>query len=129
MNFFTNELKRFFGNRDEFQNASYIGRACYVLPENNLRIKIQFVNDRYSNYNSIMLQAFNNEQDVDTTMLHFSDYWQTSGQKFIWICDGQPKWFACSPTSDEINSLVDDISDFISIYQDNSMSDVSMGGM
>lgn len=130
MNFFQKELRRFFDNRPEFENASYIGRACYVPLDRGLRLKAQFIEQGYANhYYALRLQVINDEQNVDNLVLNFKDFWNTNSQKYIWD-SGETCWYCGSPTRNEIDSLVDDVCEFVSVYNAMSQSDdIDFGGM
>ena len=73
MNFYEQELKKIVGDR--YQDATYVGRACYVRLSDTNRAKIQFVTGIVANhYNALQLTILNrNEGQVDVLRLRFTD--------------------------------------------------------
>lgn len=127
MNYLQDQLKRFFSDRPEFENASYIGRACYVPLGEGLRLKAEFFNQGYADhYSALRLEVINNEQTADITVLRFSDYWNREKHNYIWDYYGKMSWYHGDPTNAEIKSVVDDVCEYISIYsQQNQGMDMS----
>ena len=65
LNAMRSQLRILLGNREEFQNAKYIGRACYVPLENGTKIKAQFIISKISNqYDTLQMSAISTEEGV-----------------------------------------------------------------
>ena len=71
MNFFAAQLKWMLGNCPEFQNAKYVGRACFVPLSNGTNIKAEFVTrGTYQKYEALKLTAIDQEDgQIDSTLL------------------------------------------------------------
>lgn len=127
-NFFQNELKRFFSDCEQFTNAKYIGRAVYVDLGDNLKCKAEFViRDVHERYEALRMRVFNNECQVDSLQLNFSDYFalQKMGPNiqapYIRRYSNY-KWYA-QPTENDIDNLREAACDFISLYDQNLEQD------
>ena len=73
MTFYEQELRKIIG--EQYPDATYVGRACYVRLSDMNRAKIQFVTGIVSNqYNALQMTILNrSEGQVDTLRLRFSD--------------------------------------------------------
>ena len=73
MTFYEQELRKIIG--DQYPDATYVGRACYVRLSDMNRAKIQFITGIVSNqYNALQMTILNrSEGQVDTLRLRFSD--------------------------------------------------------
>lgn len=77
MTFYEQELRKIIG--EQYPDATYVGRVCYVRLSDMNRAKIQFVTGIVSNqYNALQMTILNrSEGQVDTLRLRF------------WICWGR----------------------------------------
>lgn len=126
MNDFTNELLRFFRGREEFYNASYLGRACYVPLDDGLRLKISFSDQGYADhYSALHLQVINNESVVDNLTMTFRDYFSKTPNAHMWTYNNKTEWYGNVPSSSEVSGMVDDICEYIRLY--NQSFDQSEG--
>ena len=73
MTFYEQELRKIIG--EQYPDATYVGRVCYVRLSDMNRAKIQFVTGSVANqYNALQLTILNrSEGQVDTLRLRFSD--------------------------------------------------------
>ena len=78
MNFFEAQLKWMLGNRSEFENAKYVGRACYVPLSNGTNIRAEFVTQgTYQKYEALKLSAINKaDGQIDSVL-----YWHGTKTK------------------------------------------------
>ena len=76
MNFFQQQLKWILGNQPEFQDAKYVGRACFVPLTDGTRIKAELITrGTHEKYEALKLTAMNKaEGQIDATILEFKDY-------------------------------------------------------
>lgn len=76
MNFFQQQLKWILGNQPEFQDAKYVGRACFVPLVDGTRIKAELITrGTHEKYEALKLTAMNKaEGQIDATILEFKDY-------------------------------------------------------
>lgn len=73
MNFFQQQLKWILGNQPEFQDAKYVGRACFVPLVDGTRIKAELITrGTHEKYEALKLTAMNKaEGQIDATILEF----------------------------------------------------------
>ena len=73
MTFYEQELRKIIG--EQYPDATYVGRACYVRLSDMNRAKIQFATGIVANqYNALQLTILNrSEGQVDTLRLRFSE--------------------------------------------------------
>lgn len=124
MNFFQAQLCSIFGDRLEFRNARYVGRACFVPFSDGTRVKAEFVTcGTHQKYEALRLMAINKaEGTVDQTTLNFNDYFQkmnrpnlTDITPHIWIYQGKPEWYG-SPTYADKASLADAACEYVGLF-------------
>lgn len=134
LNALRGELQNLFGNREEFENARYIGRACYVPLEDGMKIKAEFVTSRISGqYDTLQMSAINaSEGVVDKLNLRFSDYFapsKVSGSGTIphlWTDCGEISWYV-RPTKLELMGLAEAACDYVNLFNQEQAEDFSMG--
>lgn len=132
MTFYEQELRKIIG--EQYPNATYVGRACYVRLNDMNRAKIQFVTGMIaSQYNALQLTILNrSEGQVDTLRLRFSDLLgtkMTSHPNFrngvephIWDDYGKADWYVYHPTRQDYEKLSNAVSDYLEVFQDMSQS-------
>ena len=103
MTFYEQELRKIIG--EQYPDATYVGRACYVRLSDMNRAKIQFATGIVANqYNALQMTILNrSEGQVDTLRLRFSDLLgtkATSNPNFrngvdphIWDDYGKVDWY------------------------------------
>lgn len=124
MNFFQEQLKYLLGGRPEFENAKYVGRACYVLFPDGTKVKAEFVTrGTHEKYEALKLTTMNvAEGAVDSTVLDFEDYFgtvkgSTAGTftPHIWIYNGKAEWYG-SPTYSDKEALADAACEYVGLF-------------
>lgn len=102
MNFFQQQLKWILGNQPEFQDAKYVGRACFVPLTDGTRIKAELITrGTHEKYEALKLTAMNKaEGQIGATILEFKDYFATQKGStagaftpHIWIYREKPEWY------------------------------------
>ena len=128
MTFYEQELRKIVG--EQYPDATYVGRACYVRLSDMNRAKIQFVTGIVANqYNALQMTILNrSEGQVDTLRLHFSDLLgtkATSNLNFrngvdphIWDDYGKVDWYVYHPTRQDYKILSDAVSEYLDVFQD-----------
>ena len=95
-------MKWILGNQPEFQDAKYVGRACFVPLVDGTRIKAELITrGTHEKYEALKLTAMNKaEGQIDATILEFKDYFaaqkgSTAGAftPHIWIYREKPEWY------------------------------------
>lgn len=131
MNFFEEQLREMFDEREEFCNVKYIGRAAYIPLENGVNIKVEFANLVTSErWDAIRLTAIGNGgQTGDIVLLRFSDYCHLNGRSrypYAWVNSGETEWYT-APTYSEMQHITNQISDYISIFDTVQSQNSGMG--
>lgn len=125
MNFFEAQLKWMLGNRSEFENAKYVGRACYVPLSNGTNIRAEFVTQgTYQKYEALKLSAINKaDGQIDSVLLKFEDFCasrpgSTAGTytPHIWTYNNKSEWYGSPPKYSEKESIADAACDYVRMY-------------
>ena len=132
MTFYEQELRKIVG--EQYPDAAYVGRACYVRLSEMNRAKIQFVTGMIgSQYNALQITILNrNEGQVDTLRLRFSDLlgmkmttdpnFRSGVEPHIWDDSGKVGWYVYHPTRQDYEALSTAVSDYLDVFQDMSQS-------
>ena len=132
MTFYEQELRKIIG--EQYSDATYVGRVCYVRLSDMNRAKIQFVTGIVANqYNALQMTILNrSEGQVDTLRLRFSDLLgtkMTSNPNFrsgvephIWDDYGKVDWYVYHLTRQDYETLSNAVSDYLEVFQDMSQS-------
>lgn len=132
MTFFEQELRKIVG--DEYPDATFVGRACYVRLSDMNRAKIQFVTTGIaSHYDALRLTILNrHEGEVDNLLLRFADLLgkkQVSNPNFqngvmphIWDDYGKASWYVYYPGSRDYQTLTDAVSDYLEVFQEQAQT-------
>lgn len=128
MTFYEQELRRIVG--DEYPDATFVGRACYVSLSDMNRAKIQFMSTSIaSHYDALHLTILNrNEGQVDNLTLRFSDLLgkkQVTNPNFrdgvsphIWDDSGRVSWYVYHPNIRDYQKLTDAVCDYLEVFQE-----------
>ena len=114
MTFYEQELRKIIG--EQYPDATYVGRVCYVRLSDMNRAKI----------------LNRSEGQVDTLRLRVSDLLgtkATSNPNFrngvdpqIWDDYGKVDWYVYHPTRQDYEKLSNAVSDYLEVFQDMSQS-------
>ena len=127
MNFFEQELRKVVSPK--YPDATYVGRACFVLLGEGLRAKLQFVTcghaDHYEALKMTVLTPKGGE--VDSLLLRFSDLFgkkPTSNPNFqngiiphIWVDGLNAKWYVYQPTAKDYADMSDAVTSYLGVFQ------------
>lgn len=123
MNFFQGELLTLFRGRSEFQDARYVGRACYVPLPDGTKIKAEFVTGMMGNqYDALRLTAISpTEGKMDVELLRFSDYFRKvprsnldSITPYMWVYNGKAEWYV-APSKADKEELADAACEYVNL--------------
>lgn len=122
MTFYEQELRKIIG--EQYPDATYVGRVCYVRLSDMNRAKIQFVTGSVANqYNALQLTILNrSEGQVDTLRLRFSDLLGTKATSNPNFRNGKVDWYVYHPTRQDYEKLSNAVSDYLEVFQDMSQS-------
>ncbi len=127
MNFFEQELRKVVSPK--YPDATYVGRACYVPLDEEVRAKLQFVIcGRSDHYEALKMTVLNpKEGEVDSLLLCFSDLFglkQTSNPNFqngivphIWVDGLNAKWYAYQPTAKDYGDMSEAVASYLGVFQ------------
>lgn len=132
MTFYEQELRRIVG--DEYPDATFVGRACYVRLSDMNRAKLQFISTSIaSHYDALHLSILNrNEGQVDTLTLRFDDLLgkkQVTNPNFrdginphIWDDHGRVSWYVYHPNARDYQKLTDAVNDYLEVFQEQTQT-------
>ena len=132
MTFFEKELRKIVA--DEYPDATFVGRACYVRLSDMNRAKIQFSTcgtaDRYEALQVSILNC--NEGVVDKLMLHFRDLlgkknvnnpnFREGISPYIWDDAGISSWYVYHPNNSDYQQLTDAVVDYLKVFQEQTQT-------
>lgn len=133
MNFYEQEMRKFFSDSDVISDQKYCGKTMLGRLDDDLRVKLQFVAGHIDNqYNGIRVQVINRaEGQVDSQIFHFTDIlgpdpvMQRQGSQYeihIWDANGKPDWYGYHPSPAAIEKVADTINGYLSLYQNEDMA-------
>ena len=137
MTFFEEELKKIMAESAILKDQKYVGRMCYGTIGGDLRARVEFVTLGVSNhYAGIKASVINRKEGVvDSILLRFSDIWgkpKVSNPNFkegvnphIWTDNGKSDWYVFYPGAAEYRKAADTLENYLSIFQDVSMTQES----
>lgn len=120
---------------DCLTDKRYVGRSFYGVIDKDLRFKAAFDNNNNRDREYFALNTEIIRRDggiVDTNSIRFVDVWGYKKSTTAFYIDVLPphllqevnklEWYDYKPTETDMKMLSNEISDFISIYKDQSMS-------
>ena len=122
MTFFERELRKIV--EDQYPDATFVGRACYVKLGELNRAKLQFatcgVTDQYE---ALQISILNrNEGQVDALRLRFADIWGRQKGLYAWTDHGETEWYSYRPTGKDYQKLTDAVSDYLEVFQEQAQT-------
>ena len=136
MNFFEQEMRKFFADSDVIRNQKYCGKTMLGRLDDDLRVKLQFVTGNIADhYIGIRAQVINRtEGQVDSQVFRFSDILGpdpilknrgSSSEIHIWVDYGKADWYGYHPSPAAMEKVADTINEYLSLYQSE---DMNLGG-
>ena len=113
-------------------DAAYVGRAAYMNLGGGNRAKMSFVTLGHADhYSGLKISVLNlRDGEIDTNVLRFNDLFgkkQTRNPNFregivphIWTCNGKSEWYVYTPTSSDYALLTENVSEYVSVFQDQT---------
>lgn len=132
MTFFEQELRKIVG--EQYPDATFVGRACYVKLGEMNRAKILFsCSSVFGNYDTLLMSILNrNEGVVDKLTLRFGDLLgkkQVNNPNFregivprIWEDGGKAEWYVYHPTGEDYRKLTGAVSDYLEVFQEQAQT-------
>ena len=128
MTFYEQELRKIVG--EEYPDATYVGRACYVRLDEMNRAKLCFIATNISNHYDALRMTILNRQDgvVDQLTVRFSDvlgtkqvnnpHFRNGVEPHIWEYQGRPEWYAYHPGSQDYRMLTKSVMSYLDIFME-----------
>ena len=135
MNYFEQDLRRVAKACEGLSNPTFAGRACYADLGGDNRVKLQFVtHGTHAKYEALEATILNRtDGKVDSLLFRFADVWGSKpvpnnpnfrqGVKpYIWTYQDKSEWYAYKPTDADIKQLAAEVSAYIGVFTDRSLS-------
>jgi hypothetical protein len=143
MNFFEQELRKIAEHINLLQNRRYIGRTCFGTIGDDIRARLEFVQNGVSNeYPAVKATILNRtEGQVDSMLLRFDDLFgrkSVANPNFkdgvvphIWVYNQKAEWYAYHPSEPDYRKIAETLEGYMQIFQSQDMSAVQeeAGGM
>ena len=136
MTFYETEMRKIFGTIPLFQNALYADRTVLADLDNERCIKLTLEASSISNcFDTVRLRVINKQHgEIDNVKFEFWEIFERIRTKsnpqgitaHIWNYDGEIKWYGNEPTDEERKRLADMVADYVSIYQIQQPTDLSV---
>ena len=132
MNFFEQELRKFFFFFHAFDDVKFIGKACYGTLGEKTRMKLEFVTlGTHQKYEGIKATVIDkNDGVIDTLTLKFSDAWgkkklnnpnfRDGIEPYIWIYNEKAEWYAYQPTNADYKVMAESVSDYAELFKEQT---------
>ena len=132
MNFFEQELRKFFGKNNGFDRVNFIGKACYGTLGERTRMKLEFVTlGTHQKYEGIKATVLDKTDGmIDSLVLKFVDIWgkkklnnpnfREGMEPYVWIYNGTPEWYAYEPTSSDYKVFASSVKEYAELFRDQA---------
>ena len=132
MNFFEQELRTLFA--EQFPNASYVGRNCYIPIDGQIRACISFQTSGYADhYDTIHAKVLDRESGtIDSVTIRlkellgvkesYSKYLKDGVAPHIWVNGNNVSWYGFTPSSSDYSKMREAVSDYIGIFQEPELA-------
>jgi hypothetical protein len=132
MNFFEQELRKFFAKNNNFDDVKFIGKACYGTLGEKTRMKLEFVtlgtHQQYEGIRATVLDKTDGE--IDSLTLKFTEIWgkkKLSHPNFreemnphIWFYNGTAEWYAYQPTPADYKEMANSVCDYADLFREQT---------
>lgn len=131
MNFFEQELRKLFA--EQFPNATYVGRNCYIPLDNQIRACISFKTNGYADhYDTIHAKVLDRESGtIDSVTIRLkellgvksssSPYLKGGVAPHIWVNGNDASWYGFTPSSADYSKMREAVTDYVAIFQEPVM--------
>jgi hypothetical protein len=132
MNFFEQELRKFFAKDYAFDDVKFIGKACYGTLGERTRMKLEIVTiGTYQKYEGIRATVLDkSDGEIDSLTLKFTDIWgrkklnhpnfRDGVDPYIWIYSGKAEWYAYQPTPADYKQMADSVRDYAELFKEQT---------
>ena len=133
MNFFEQELRKLF--EDEYPEATFVGRNCYVPLGDRVRACVSFKTNGYADhYETLHVKVLDRKDGpIDNITIRLSELLGTKASRstylkdgvkpHIWIYNGKAEWYGFTPSSSDYEKMREAVSDYIEIFREPELSE------
>ena len=133
MNFFEQELRKLF--EDEYSDATFVGRNCYVPLGDRVRACVSFKTSGYADhYDTLHVKVLDRKDGpIDNITIRLSEllgtkqsrspYLKDGVQPHIWMDRGKPEWYGFTPSASDYQKMREEVADYIEVFRDPEMTE------
>lgn len=132
MFFIEQELKKILGYSQYGKCNSFIGQACYVRVNEEVRLRLEFSKDSTTTYDGLKMVMLNRKEGiVDSNIIKFADIWgkkAVSNPSFkegifpqIWTYGDRTEWYVYKPMPKDYRGLAGAIDSYMSMFQETEI--------
>ena len=134
MNFFEHEMRQMFEDDDLFQDAKFVGKTMLAKLDDDLRIKLQFVDSYISGqYDTVQMTIINRTEGVvDKQNFKFSDIigkcirpGREPLDYYMWEYQGKAEWHTPISLTNKAR-IANTVMDYAEMYVGQSMTAPAM---
>ena len=129
MTFFEQELKKLFGDGQEFLEPKIIGNTCYGKLTDQIRVRIQFrtgiVADCYDRLNVTLINR--NQGPIDSMTIMLRDVWGMKRMSnrpsekvspYIWTNNQDVEWYGFTPTEQDDQKIKEAVGIYLDTFRE-----------
>jgi len=133
MNFFEQELRKLF--EDDYPEATFVGRNCYVPLGDRVRACISFKTNGYADhYETLHVKVLDRKDGpIDSITIRLSELLGTKASRstylkdgvkpHIWIYNGKAEWYGFTPSSSDYEKMREEVTDYIELFREPEMTE------
>lgn len=133
MNFFEKELRKLF--EDEYPEATFVGRNCYVPLGDRVRACVSFKTSGYADhYDTLQVKVLDRKDGpIDNITIRLSEllgkkqspspYLKDGVQPHIWVDNGKAEWYGFTPSGSDYEKMREEVADYIEIFREPEMTE------
>lgn len=133
MNFFEQELRKLF--EDEYPEATFVGRNCYVPLGDRVRASVSFKTSGYADhYDTLHVKVLDRKDGpIDNITIRLSEllgtkqssspYLKDGVQPHIWMDRGKAEWYGFTPSASDYEKMREEVSDYIEVFRKPEMTE------
>ena len=132
MNFFEQELRKLFS--DQFPDATYVGRNCYIPLGDKTRASISFQTSGHADhYDTLFAKVLDRENGtIDSVTIRLKEllgmkaspsrYLKDGVAPHIWVSGNDVGWYGFTPSFSDYEKMRETVSDYIEVFREPEMS-------
>ena len=132
MNFLEQEMKKILKFSQMSETPTFLGRACYIRMNGNLRMKLEFSGSSVGTYDRLNMEMLNRKEGlIDKNIIRFEDIFgkkAVSNPNFkegivphMWTYRDTTEWYAYKPVQKDYQKLAEVVDQYIQLFQELGM--------